>query len=317
MLKPSDLNLTGEIRTIASHKARVIAKLKTLANKNVAAVCLQLLDSKSGTKLDISMLIPSEINEIKNYFAECAGPVWISENNLIPGIKDNNKIFFAVSDTERLYDCLIYKGKGTIAVSNKQAKGGTNTLKPGDVVDLVDKDKGLKIKWGETIYYNVFNTLKIKNTISGPITAIRDFYPALAGISINDLTLIINQMVKNDVVIKNTPKSVLGLIKQDAAAARFYDGSNNTVTGTMVNFLFEKILIKESERDEKYNELFMDITDKNVTFLKFNLDKRGIATYAIADPKTAIKKAKLRSKQGVERRASSGSLKLDKLGFQP
>jgi hypothetical protein len=37
----------------------------------------------------------------------------------------------------------------------------------------------------------------------------------------------------------------------------------------------------------------------------------------VSNPRKSAKKATLRSKQGVERRSSSGKLKLDKLGFQP
>ena len=86
----------------------------------------------------------------------------------------------------------------------------------------------------------------------------------------------------------------------------------------MLNFLFEKVLVDESKKDSKYNELFVEATSGNVLFFKFDISNRGILQYKIEDPKTAAKKAILRSKQGVERRSSStGRLKLDKLGFQP
>ena len=79
----------------------------------------------------------------------------------------------------------------------------------------------------------------------------------------------------------------------------------------------ESILIDISKTDSEYNELFLDATAGNVYFFKFDLNAKGVVSYQLNDPKKATKKAALRSKQGVERRSSSGVLKLDKLGFQP
>ena len=106
------------------------------------------------------------------------------------------------------------------------------------------------------------------------------------------------------------------MIKEDKATSDKLMESG-FVSGTMVNFLFEKLLIAESKTNTKFNELFVDVTMGNIQFLKFDISSRGMLSYMIAAPGHAKKPAILRSKQGVERRSSSGSLKLDKLGFQP
>jgi hypothetical protein len=123
-------------------------------------------------------------------------------------------------------------------------------------------------------------------------------------------------MIKNDVILTDVPKSFIKMInRNEAAAAKFEE--TGEVSGSMINFLFEKVLVEESYNDSKYDELFKDVTKNNILFFKFDLSSRGVVSYLISDPNKSKKPAGLRSKQGVERRSSSGSLKLDKLGFQP
>jgi hypothetical protein len=320
MLKPSELNVTGSKNRISAHKKKVVTKLNTMlksrANKNLAEACLALMETPSGGVIDVSKLTTTQMSDIKNYFAEVMGPIWAAERGLIPGIKTSSYTFFSSSDTERLYDFKVFKGKEEILVSNKQKKGGTNTLKAGDVITLVNKHVHLKNKWMNTKYYKVFEILNNSNVVSGPIKAIAKVYPKLLPISKVDYDIVINQLIANDVVLKKVPKSFTDLISSDPTAKEKYNQTGK-VTGTMINFLFEKQLIKQSELDTMFHELFVDVTEGNVLFLKFDLSSKGKVTFLIENPRESKKKAKLRSKQGIERRSSSGKLKLDKLCFQP
>jgi hypothetical protein len=274
------------------------------------------METPNGGTVDISKLQPAEIGEIKNYFAEVMGPIWAQEAGLIPGLKASDSTYFSTSDTERLFDFKVYKGKEEILVSNKQKTGGTNTLKPGDVVRLVRENRHLSDKWSNTKYYKIFDILDKSNVVSGPIKAIAKYYPKLTGVNPGDYTTVINQLNQNDVVLDEVPKSIMKLIMADPTAAKKYEDTEK-VTGTMINFIFEKLLVQQSEQDPNYHELFVDVTEGNVLFLKFDLSNKGKISFLIENPRKAEKRAKLRSKQGVERRSSSGKLKLDKLGFQP
>lgn len=321
MLKPSEMNVTGIKTTIATHKRKVTKTLKDYLlvrgrKKIVAEVCLEIMKTPSGGQVDVSKLDAAELSDIKNYFAEVMGPIWAAERGLIPGLKMEDHTFFSSSDTERLYDFKVFKSKQEILVSNKQKSGGTNTLKPGDVITLVNQSKSLKDKWAKTKYYQVFEILSSKNVVSGPISAIAKHYPKLLPITQADYNIVIGQLGSNDVVLKRVPDSFKKLIQADPTTAEKFKKTKQ-VTGTMINFLFEKQLIKQSELDTMYHELFVDVTEGNVLFLKFGIDKKGVISFNIENPRQAEKKAKLRSKQGVERRSSSGKLKLDKLGFQP
>lgn len=321
MLKPSQMGVVGVKQTIAIHKKKVLAKLTAITKtkgrqKNVAEVCLSIMEKGNGGIVDVSKLNIAELSDIKNYFAEVMGPIWSQEGKLIPGLKASDYTYFSPSDTERLYDFKVFKGKEEILVSNKQKTGGTNTLKPGDVVRLVRSDKFLSDKWSNTKYYKVFEILDTSNVVSGPIKAIAKHYPKLVNVKAGEYNNIINQLTQNDVVLKDVPKSILNLIQSDVTAAKKYEETEK-VTGTMINFIFEKLLIQQSESDSNYHDLFVDVTEGNILFLKFDLNKKGKVTFLIDNPRQSTKKAKLRSKQGVERRSSSGRLKLDKLGFQP
>lgn len=321
MLKPSQMGVVGTKNTISTHKRKVITKLNTIAKskgrqKNVAEVCLKIMETPSGGVVDISKLNVAEISDIKNYFAEVMGPIWASERGLIPGLKSSDYTYYSPSDTERLYDFKVFKGQQEILISNKQKTGGTNTLKPGDVIDLVNKDQNLIKKWKKTKYYKVFQILDNSNVVSGPIKAIAEHYPDLVSVKPTEYESVISQLTQNDVTIEKTPKSILNLINNDPVAAAKYKETGK-VSGTMLNFIFEKLLVKQSELDSMYHELFVDVTEGNVLFLKFDLNQKGKLAFLIENPRQSEKKAKLRSKQGVERRSSTGRLKLDKLGFQP
>lgn len=131
-LKPSDLGVTGKERTIKDHQTLVEKKLLSLKNKIAGSICKAIMSTQSGGKVPIDGLTPQDINEIKNYFAEVAAPILILNERSIPGIAPMSKVFYSTSDIERLFDFKLFINGKEILISNKQLKGGTNTLKPGD-----------------------------------------------------------------------------------------------------------------------------------------------------------------------------------------
>lgn len=320
MLKPSDLGLTGTERSLSQYEKAVLSKVKALRNKSVSIACESIAtDGHPGSIIPIVGITAKDINEIKNYFAEVVAPILICRDGSVPGVTKQTKVFYSTSDTERLYDFKLINGTEQILVSNKQMSGGTNTLKPGDVISLVDKDPTLSKKWKRTKYYDIFKILDESNVVSGPIKAVAAHYPRMSPLTDAEYNKVISKLTKNDVLIEpsDVPKNMMTMINNDPSALENYK-KNRGLTGTAINFMFEKILVNESKTDDKYNELFVDVTSGNVLFFKFDLDSKGKLSYGISDPKKSVKKAYLRSKQGVERRSqSTGRLKLDKLGFQP
>lgn len=315
MLKPTELKLTGEL-SYSSYEAKLLSAVKTLPNKAVKAVVLSIFSQENNSKVDISKLNPTQINDIKNYLGESAGPYFLKKYKLNGQLTSTDTIFFPTSQTETLYDFSVKINSNTNLYSVKQLRGATNVLKPGDVVKIVTNNTILKNKWGNHPTFKVFEILDSNNVISGPISVIKDLYPKKTKLSKTSISSVIDQMTKNDVVISDPPAILMSMINSDEATKQNLL-KNGFVSGTVVNFLFEKILIDISKQDETFHELFLDVTTGNVKFLKFGLTNTGVFSVVVDDPKKAAKKAVLRSKQGVERRSSKGSLKLDKLGFQP
>lgn len=325
-LKPSELKVTGKYRSITEHEALVRKNLKGLKNKLLGSVCTDILDAKPGSNLNIGLLSKAEISDIKNYFAEVAGPILMLKNKMYKGISPSSKCFFSDSDTERLFDFKLVISGQEVLISNKQLSGGTNTLKPGDVIRLIDGDKELTKKWKNTDYYKVFSILDESNVISGPMRVMSEVYPRKLKITRPEYHSMLSKMTTNEVMFspKEVPGSIMELISKDPVALAHYK-KNGGAMGSMLNFLFEKQLVEISRNDTTYHDVFVDVTIGNVSFFKFDLSPKsganraiGVVDFEIADPRLSSRKAVLRSKQGVERRSSStGKLKLDKLGFQP
>lgn len=337
MFKPSELGVTNTKRTIDEHERIVRSKLKTLSSQKgmrglAAKICIELMDASNGDSIDIEGLKSPYDGQINNYFAEVMGPIW-SSRGLINGITKRSKCFFSASDTESLYDFVVYRDEKTpILVSNKQKSNSTNTLKPANILSLIGGNKALLDKWGDTKYYKVFKLLNENNIVSGPINVITNLYfnefsKKYSYVTKNDLLKTISLLTGNNITIdaKNIPKNIIKLLKSDETTNFYFEKQNyEESTGVMINFIFEKFLSDMSKQDDKYHELFIDATNNNVLFLKFILKQKnvrdakekkmkkiGIVQYEIADPRKSEKKAFLRPKQGAGGRAQ------DKLGLQP
>ena len=104
-----------------------------------------------------------------------------------------------------MYDFSVSKNDQIVLISNKQLKGGTNTLKPIDVLKLVSNNPILKKKWSNKKEYKAFEILDKNNVISGPMLAIKELLPNKSPVYLpSDITRIAAQMNKNDVVISTT-----------------------------------------------------------------------------------------------------------------
>lgn len=317
MLKPSELGVTGVRRTIYQHKIVVVGALIRLLNvrgpqSRIAKVCLEIMNTPNGGTVNVDGLSLSDLREIKNYFSEVMGPIWCHEQHLIPGIKSHDYTLF--ENTSRMYDFKVYRGDTPILISNKRHVGVTNTLKPSELMRLIDMNPDLSRKWRNSTQYNVMRILDENSVVSGPIKVIAKLYPHLLKIGAAEYQGVIRQLTRNEVILDDVPDSFLQLIEADATAAALYEETEQ-VTGTMINFIFEKILIEQSKNDPMFTEMYIEATQNNIMVMKFELDLSGRMYFSIEDPSQTNGTVALRSKQGIERRDMTGKLKLDKLGL--
>lgn len=320
MLKPTDLNLANKYRKISDYENYLTAQLESkIKDKNLLRLLIELMNTPSGKKVDVEGINNVVMSEIKNYYAECLGPILIARYKLFPAasITSSSECFYSGLSNETLYDVLIKNNNNLYKISNKQLKASGNVLKPGDVIDLIEKNPALKAKWSNKQAFKAFKILHDQNVISGPISVVSKLWPNKSPMSTTQLTKLISQMsVANDVVISDPPAALIRMVEKDPAAAANFKLRRFKLGGSVVNYLFEKILVDITKYDKSFNDLYLDSTNGNVYFFKFDINTNGNVEYLIYDPKTSGKTAMLRSKQGVERRSSSsGKLKLDKLGF--
>lgn len=283
--------------------------IKTQAH--LAKVCLDIFHAPNGGVIDLFGLGTADLREIRNYFSEVMGPIWCVELGLIPGLKMTDKVIF--EQTSRDYDFKVYRGEDVFLVSNKRKFGVSNTLKPDAIITTIDNNPDLYKKWGSTKQYGVINILDDNIAVAGPVKAIAKYYPNLFSITPSEYSEVLRQLVRTDVVIDPCPQSIIDLVQNDTSASALYSELEQ-ITGTMVNFLFEKALIAQSLRDSDYNELYIDVTEGNIYFLKFDLDRKGTMYCSIEKPQNS-RQAGFRSKQGLSRRNSYGYLSLEKLGM--
>lgn len=110
------------------------------------------------------------INEINKDFGEVLGPIAIIKHRLLSNllISNTSQIYVPIRPNEPLLDYKI----GDYSIS---AKSGvtTNTVKPSDIIDLLNKDQRLKSKYLNSKQYNILKILQENSALEGPPKALR------------------------------------------------------------------------------------------------------------------------------------------------
>jgi hypothetical protein len=303
MLRPSELNLTGIRRSIKQH-ASVLAnnlyRLYKLRSRHaeVAEICLKIMNCANGDRIDMpafeQRLSITEINEIRRNFGECMTPIW-AMRGMIPGVKAHDDCFF--ESNNRFWDIKVYQGQEVTLVSNKALSKYSNLMT--SVVREINVNTDYYFKWNNKVPYRVLETLEDSTALAGPIKAIMRFYPSVVKASQNDLNNVMRQLTQSNAILENVPESIMQLIDDNDVARQKYE-EKEEVTATMINFIFEKILIQQSVNDPLYNELFIDANNRNVHVLKFDFDSSGKVSYKLQAPKNTTS-AVFRSKNDVGR----------------
>lgn len=110
------------------------------------------------------------INEINKDFGEVLGPIAIIKHRLLSNlpISVSSQIYVPARSNEPLLDYKI----GPYSIS---AKSGvtTNTVKPSDIIDLLNNNNILKAKYVNSIQYNILKILQENSALEGPPKALR------------------------------------------------------------------------------------------------------------------------------------------------
>lgn len=236
---------------------------KLLLNSLVHAVDSNDYSNFSNTFLALKDSIP--INTINNDFSELLGPIAIARKQMLPISSSKSKVMFPGRGNEPLLDYKITSDNTVYKISAKSGDS-TNTLKPGDVLQLIDAETKLKSKYSNTLQYKVLKLLKNNTWKQGPIEA---------------LNLLKSARIPDAMWLKS--KQYTEQIRQMA----------------------ENSLVKISRETLDFTELFRDATNLKVYYVKFKLGQDGMVKWdMIRDDKnrqSGVKKIVFRSKNFVGR----------------
>lgn len=242
------------------------------------------------------------LNDINKDFGEVIGPVALYTKQLLKPkgitLTNNVQIYVPLRPNEPLMDYRIVDGKRKFTIS---AKSGTttNVVKPADIINLLKEHKEIqKIK--QTKEYKVLEILAQNSILLGPIRAVSAIYPNL---------------IKPEAARKADVKSF------DMAGFAAFINTNDylktrkNVTVNEIMYECEKLLQKETKDGMlNMNSLFAKAIEKQVTYVKFQLDSSGVGEWGItaADdivgPKSQTR-VYLRTKNGYTRSS-------DRMGIQ-
>jgi hypothetical protein len=242
------------------------------------------------------------ISDINKDFGEVIGPVAIYTQQLLKdkkiSVSKNLQIYVPARPNEPLMDYRIVDGKHKYTIS---AKSGTttNVVKPPDIIKLLQHHKDLQ-RLRQTKEYKVLQILSENSIILGPIRAVSALYPNL-----------IKTVAAQRADSKNFDISgFAGFINTND-----YLQSKKNVTINEVMYECEKMLMNDSKTGVlNMNEIFGKAIEKQVIYIKFELDTSGVGTWEVtaSDDITGAKKQKrvyLRTKNGYTRAS-------DRMGIQ-
>lgn len=256
-------------------------------------------------------IINAEMSKIKNDFGEILGGIAAVNQNLLakfyPTVNfAKGSLEYPTAQNEPLKDYSIHVGGKEFIISAKIAGATSNTVKPQDVMNLIDKSKYIsdlkKKQHKSTIEYKVLDILGKENTIKGPIKAlsylchnIKDTkkkkalntyidvanFPTPSSIEI-DLEKIGNNINTSQKTSNPYKGQVLNKILKSKQFATYASsrGTGNPSTWADVVLFCEYSLEKISRaKILDFGDLFVDAITSQIHYVKLSVDSSGIPKF--------------------------------------
>lgn len=291
-LKPQSFNVVGPAFQLQAYKAKLldIIESRTDLDGPLKSYLRLLVEYWSGTAAagpKIKKLYPTikdiiPINDINKDFGEVLGPLAVIKHNILAGtghrVTATSPIFIPVRPNEPLMDYKV----GAVVIS---AKSGTttNTVKPADILGLLQKQPSLITKYKTTKEYQILQILIDNPALKGPVAAAK----ILLG-------------TKFDTWVANNA---------------YFKGKKGKYTDNELMYECEKYLQNESKTGSlNFTKMFADAIKGSVVYVKYSIDSTGIGNFETIVAQDVMKSATgtrpyLRTKNGYTRAA-------DKMGIQ-
>ena len=227
-IKPQNFSLDGihlsvdDIQKLVKKNMGDIQELKDVIKEYLIFLTQATAKPNSSmTFKHFDKILVGELKGIAKNFGEVlSGIAVLSNSKLFPNlnIKKTDKVFFPKSLTEGLYDFSItgnvagkVKEKYLFSVKAMLKGGSPNTVKPEDIIRLINNSSKAKKTWGETHQYKILKILGEQSIRYGPLEAIK--YLISKNIKL-DNALVPKDMQKRFESYK-TVSQIDNLIKQD------------------------------------------------------------------------------------------------------
>ena len=252
------------------------------------------------------------VADIVKDFGEVAGPFGVLSNKLIKGLNESNTaVFIPARPNEPLMDySVIDTTKNRRYIISAKSGTTSNVVKPGDIINLLNKTPAKKTKWQRTTQYKVLEILSGASILYGPILVAA----YLTGKGFKEFGGI-TQKAADDFIAKAKGSSSTAYNK--SLFAKFISGNDylskkKSPTANEIMYECEKAIGNLSKTPKlDFTKLFRDAVDEQVYYIKFSLDNTGVPEFdLIGDTPEEVKsKVFLRSKNGYTRAS-------DRIGIQ-
>jgi hypothetical protein len=323
-LKPKDMIITNKIVSVNELTKQLNANISKNSKDPVQAYLELLVDHfnkpTTQSKEEIKkhyVANKTEINghmsTIKNDFGEILGGIATVNQELLKkfyptvSFKTKGTLEYPTAANEPLKDYSVYVDKQEYIISAKIAGATSNTVKPQDIVALIEKSRALTAKRKKeiqsTLEYSILKILQDENILRGPGAALSYFkdnapaslktrmekhiivsaIPSVAVFQIEFASISTNISVGKGTSNPYRGEAYKNIIK----STKFKEYGKTHGVGKIVNWAdivlyFEYVIQNASKKDPKvldFGQLFIDAITSQIHYIKLSIDSSGVPTF--------------------------------------
>jgi hypothetical protein len=324
IFKPQRFGLTGQEYTYDTYVSTLRQSItnRTDIVGELEDYLLSLVDyadsNASVGSFDSNAISNLPMNNIRNDFGECIGPIYcISRgfNTLNLGVnKTTSKIFIPTRSNEPLLDYYIVTPNRSIKVSAKSSGVSSNTLKVRDIIPLIEQNSSLLAQMRNSQEFDLMRIINNNNMVQGPIQAAARLGLLDQNVANSVLNSSATGFISNpelfDSIIRSDPRLV-GILNSQRG-----DYSRVRITLMQISYACERLVIdysRQSVASLNFTNIVRNALSNEMFFVHLSLNN--------ITPSFTLRRA-----QGVEGQATISNLqfrtkngydfKKDKLGFK-
>ena len=266
-----------------------------------------------------SDLLKLPLNNIRNDFGECLGPIYAIKRGLTQysslGVNSSTaKIFIPSRSNEPLLDYYIITPTKSIKISAKSSGVSSNTLKVSSIIPLVEQNSSLSSQLSNSKEYNLMKIINNYSMLQGPIqsAAYLGFISDSASNSVSNL--------QGSNYIPN-PSLFANLIQSDPRLLPILRSNKNDfsrikITVSQISYACDRMVVaysKQPTHSSKFSDIVKKALSDEMFFIHLSLSS-GIPSFSVRRAQGVagqvnIANLHLRSKNGYD-------YQKDKLGFR-